>query len=153
MPLVSLIHELMGTGNAFEAIDVVEFGSDFVAEQPARTSWAYSPCAHFLRVAPDKVTEGTLVRDLLGTSDNTDLIESADLGTEAAVYAEDFAIDERCKGKEVEDLTCCFPHRCVAILLLALFVESVHLGDLARFVVPSDKRDPVWVPFFKSVSI
>lgn len=45
--------------------------------------------------------------------------------------AENFAVNDRAENQEVEDLTAGFPNGCVAIFLLAFFVESVYLGDLA----------------------
>ena len=145
MPLVALVHELVGARDAFETIDVVEFGRDLVAKEPAGTSRAHGPCTNFLRIAPDQVTKGTFVWNLLRASNNTNLVESADFRTEATVHAKNFAIDQRCEGKEVKDLAGCLPHRRIAVLLLTLFVEAIHLGDLAGFVVPSNERDSVWI--------
>lgn len=61
------------------------------------------------------------------------------------MHAEYFAIDDGGQGKEVEYLTAALPHGCVAVFLLAFFVEAVDLRDLARFVVASDEGDLVGV--------
>lgn len=83
------------------------------------------------------------MRDLLRAGDDADLVESADLGTETAVHAEHFAVDDGGQDEEVEDLAAGLPDGRVAVLLLTLLVETVDLGDLAGFVVASDESDAV----------
>ena len=83
--------------------------------------------------------------DLLGPSDDTDLIKGPDLGTQAAMDAEDFAIDDGSEDQEVEHLAATFPDRGIAVLLLAFFVEAVDLGDLARLMIATDESDTIWV--------
>jgi hypothetical protein len=73
------------------------------------------------------------------------LVECSDLRAEAAVYAKDFAVDDRAESHEVEDLTACFPDRCIAVFLNTFFVEAVDLGDLAGFVVAAHECDAVRV--------
>lgn len=71
------------------------------------------------------------MRDFLRASNDADLVERADFGAQTAVYTEDFTVDYGSKDEEVEYLAAAFPDRCIAVLLLAFFVETVHLGDLA----------------------
>ena len=52
-------------------------------------------------------------------------------------------INHGAKDKEVEDLTASFPHGCIAVLLLAFFIEPVDLCDLTRFMVPADQSHPI----------
>lgn len=85
------------------------------------------------------------MRNLLGTSDNPDLVDRANLGTEASVDAEDLAINNGGKHEEIKDLAACLPHRRITILLLALFVESVYLRDLPRLVITSHEDDSIRV--------
>lgn len=59
--------------------------------------------------------------------------------------AEDFAVNDGAKDEEIEDLTASFPDGGVAVFLLAFFVESVYLGDLARLVIAADEGDAVGV--------
>lgn len=61
------------------------------------------------------------------------------------MYAEDFAVDDSAEGHKVKDLTARLPDRCVAVFLHTFFVEAVDLGDLAGFVVATDKSHAVWV--------
>jgi hypothetical protein len=71
------------------------------------------------------------MRDLLGASDDANLIKRSDFGGETTVNTEYSAINDSSQGKEVEDLTARLPDRGVSIRLLAFFVKSVYLGDLA----------------------
>lgn len=50
------------------------------------------------------------------------------------------------QGEVVEDLCAIFPGVGVAVLLLALIVEAVHLGDLPALVVTPEERDLVGPP-------
>ena len=59
--------------------------------------------------------------------------------------AQDFAVNDCRQCEEIEDLAARFPDRRVAVLLLALLVETVHLGDLSRFVVAAYERDLVGI--------
>ena len=59
--------------------------------------------------------------------------------------AENLAVDDGAEGHEVEDLTTCFPDRCVAVFLHAFFIETINLGDLAGFVVTADEGYAVGV--------
>ncbi len=108
--LVTLVDKLMGTRNELKAIDVVELGSHFISKQPAGTAWRYSPCPNIFRITPHQVAEGALVGNLLSSSNDTDLVEGADLRTQAAMDAENLAIDDCTEDEEVEDLTTGFPH-------------------------------------------
>ena len=85
------------------------------------------------------------MRDLLRSGNYSNLIQRSDLRAQAPVHAEDFAVDDGGKGKEIEDLTARFPDRSVAVLLLAFFVEAVDLRYLPGFVVPAHESDFVWV--------
>ena len=152
MPLVALVDELVCARNQLQAIDVVELRGHFVAKQPACAAGADSPGFHFLRVAPYQVAEGAFVRDLLGARDHANLVKSADFGGQTTMYTEDFAVDESGEGEEVEDLSGGFPDGGVAVLLVALFIKAVDLGDLAGFVVAADEGDTIGVAEERSVS-
>lgn len=142
---VAFINELMSSRDELEAIHVVELRSYFIPKQPTRPPWRYSPRPHIFRITPYQVAESTLVGDLLRPSDDADLIQGADFGAEAAVHAEDFAVDDGAQHEEVEDLTAGFPDGGVAVFGLAFFVEAVDLGYLTGFVVAADEGYAVGV--------
>lgn len=110
---------------------MVELGGNLISKQPARATWTHSPCIDVLGIAPYQVTECTLVRNLLGSGDDPDLIDGPDLGAEATVHTQDSPIYNGGQDKEVEYLAACLPNRGVAILCLTFFIEPVNLGDLS----------------------
>lgn len=124
---------------------MVEFGSHLVTKQPARSSGTYCPCIDIFGIAPYQVTECTLMRNLLSSGDNPDLINGPDFGTEPAMYAENGSVHDRSEDQEVKDLTACLPHRCVSVFCLTFLVEAVDLCDLSGFVVASDEDDSIRV--------
>ena len=69
------------------------------------------------------------MRDLLVPLDEADLVQGPDVGREAAVDAEDLAVDERGDGEHIEDLAAVAPHVTVAVLVLALVIEPIDLCD------------------------
>jgi hypothetical protein len=143
--LVALVDQLMSTRNQLESIDMVELRCDFIPEQPPRPTRRNSPGANVLRITPDEIAEGAFVGDLLSASNDTDLVNCADFRTQPTVDAEDFAVNDGAEDEEIEDLAAGFPDGGVAVFLLAFFVETVHLGDLARLVVAADEGDAVGV--------
>jgi hypothetical protein len=136
----------MSTSNELQAIDVIELGRNLVTKEPASTTWRNSPCLDILRITPDQVAESTLMRNLLGTSNDTDLINSANLRAQTTMNAKNFTINNGGEDKEIENLAARLPDRRIAVLLLALFVETVDLSDLARLVVATDEGDLVRIP-------
>ncbi len=127
----------MSTSNKFQAVDMIELGRNLVAKEPTSTTGRNSPSIDILRITPDQVTEGTLMRNFLSAGDNTDLIDGTDLRTQTTMNTENFTINNGSKNKEIEDLAARFPNRSIAILLLTLLVETINLGDLTGLVVTS----------------
>lgn len=92
--LVALVDQLMGPGNRCQPVDVVELGGHLVSKEPARTARTDSPCVDIFRIAPYKIAKGTLMRNLLGAGNDSDLVDGADLGAETAMDAEHGAVDD-----------------------------------------------------------
>jgi hypothetical protein len=136
----------MSTCNELEAIDVVELSSDLVSKQPPCATRANSPSLDVFRIAPDKITKGTLVRYLLSSCYNADLVDGSDLGAKATVNTENLAINNSSQDQEVEHLAACLPDRGIAVLLLALLIEPVDLSDLSRFMVTTNKNNSIRIP-------
>lgn len=57
------------------------------------------------------------------------------------MHAKHPAVHYRAQSEVIKHFTAPPPHVGAPILSLAFIVESVHLGDLARFVVTTDERD------------
>ena len=64
--------------------------------------------------------------------------------------AEDLVVNERGEGEVVEEVGEVFPDVCVSVLPKALIVETVDLGDLARFVVASEDCNTLGIADFES---
>ncbi len=84
----------MRPGNCLQSVDVVEFRSYLIAEKPTGAAGTDCPGIDILRVAPHEITEGSLMWNLLRTCDDADLINSPNLGRQAAVDAEDGAVND-----------------------------------------------------------
>ena len=135
----------MRTCNELKAIDMIELCSNFVAKQPSSPARRHSPRSNIFWIAPYQIAESAFVRNLLGTSNDTDLVEGANLRTQATVDAEDLAVDDCTEHKEIKYLAAGFPNGCIAVLLLAFFVESVDLSDLAGLVIAAYKGHAIRV--------
>lgn len=79
-----------------------------------------------------------------GGGTSADLKSVAEKG--AGSKKTDLVVDEGGQGQVVEEVGKVLPDVGVAVLAQALVVKAVHLGDLSRFVVPAEDRDPVAVP-------
>jgi len=94
----------MCASDEFEAVDVIELGSNLVTKQPTSTTRGDSPSLNILRIRPDEITKGPLMRNFLSTSDNTNLINSSDLRAQTTVNAKDLAVNDSSKDEEIKDL-------------------------------------------------
>jgi hypothetical protein len=144
--LIAFIDELVSTSDELKTVDMIKLGCNLVSKEPACTTGRNSPRLDILRIAPDQVAKSTLMRDLLGTSNDTDLIDGTDLRTQAAVNAENLTVNDSSKDEKIKYLAARLPDRRVSIFLLALLVKAINLGDLAGFMVASNECDLVGVP-------
>jgi hypothetical protein len=137
--LVTLVNKLVRSRNCRQAVHVIKLGRDLVAEQPPGTTRTNGPCFNVIRIAPHKITEGSLMRNLLSPGDD------ADLGTQSTVNTQHGAVDNGGQDEKVKHLTASLPHGSIAVLLLAFLVEAIYLGDLAGFMVAADENYPVGI--------
>jgi hypothetical protein len=84
--------------------------------------------------------------DLLRTGNHSYLIDRPDLWAQPAMDTQHLPVDNRSQDEEIKDMAACFPYRGVAVFLLALFVETVYLGDLPGLVVSAYENDSFGVP-------
>lgn len=66
------------------------------------------------------------------------------------MHAENLVVNDGGQAEVVEDFRAVSPHVDGAILLEALIVETVHLSDLAGFVVSANQGDSVRIPHLQS---
>lgn len=88
---------------------MVELGGNLITKEPASATRTHGPCINVFGIAPYQVTESTLVRNLLSSGDDPDLIDSSDLGAETAVNTKDGTVYNRSEDKEIEDLATGLP--------------------------------------------
>mmetsp|Transcript_5081 Transcript_5081/g.16373 ORF Transcript_5081/g.16373 Transcript_5081/m.16373 type:complete len:211 (-) Transcript_5081:549-1181(-) len=93
--LVALLDELVRPRNQVEPVESVEVLCRLLAKQPAGAPGADRPVLDVLRVRPDEVAKSALVGDLLHPVDRPDLVQQLHVGRQAAVDAEDGALDYR----------------------------------------------------------
>lgn len=65
------------------------------------------------------------------------------------MYAQYLAVNHGCQCKVVEYLATISPNVSRTVLSVAFVIEAIHLGDLARLMVPSYESDSIWVSYFK----
>lgn len=88
---VALLHQLMGTSNQLQTVDMAEIVGYLRSEHPSSTTGVDSPVLDILRVRPHQVAERTLMRDFDLTVDSPDLVDSFDFGRESSMHTEDLA--------------------------------------------------------------
>jgi hypothetical protein len=108
--LIALIDKLMSTSNELKSIHMIEFSCDLVSKKPASPTRGNSPSINFLWVTPDQVAESSFVGYLLCTSNNTNLIDSANLWTQSPMNAKNFSIDNGGQYEEVKNLAAGLPN-------------------------------------------
>lgn len=139
----------MGSCHQGQAIVVVERLRNVLSKCVARTTRGYSPTAPVIRVRPEEVAHGPLVRHLLDTIEGTDVVEGINTRRQPSVQAEDLIIDQGSKREVVEEVCEVLPDIRIAILSQAFVIEAVDLGNLARLVVTSKDCDALGVSDLK----
>ena len=59
--------------------------------------------------------------------------------------AENFLFHDSSQGEVIEEICEVFPHVGIAILAKTFIVETVDLGDLARFMISTENSDSILV--------
>ena len=79
-----------------------------------------------------------------------DLINAVYTGTQTAMHTEDLIIDDDAQGKEVKHVGEVMPDIGVTIFAVTLGIESVRLGDTARFMIATNQMDALGIPEFEA---
>ena len=143
--LVALHDKLVRPRNERDVVATAELVGLGLAKQVAGAARRHRPRRHLLRVRPEKIAHGALVRHLLLAVKHADLVDGFHVGAEAAVDAENAALaaHHRTQQDVVKHLAAVAPHIDAAVLAETLVVETVDGGDLAQLVVAADERDLV----------
>lgn len=68
----------MGARDKLEPVDVVELSDNIGSEKIAGASRRHVPAGDVLRIAPQQIAHGAVVRDLLLAIDGSNLVEGVD---------------------------------------------------------------------------
>lgn len=77
--------------------------------------------------------------------DESNLIESLDLGRETTVHTQNRVVDDGRYGQIVEKFAARLPRIGITVLVHAFVVEAVHLRNLTWLVIAAQQRDSVRV--------
>jgi len=144
-PVISLHDKLMSSRNQRQAVVVVERLRYILPERVPGAARGDTPAASVIRVRPQQVTHGSLVRHFLDPVEGPDIVQRVDRRGQAAVQAEYLVIDEGSEREVVEEVGKVLPDVGIAVLAEALVVEAVDLRDLTRLVVAAQDGDPLRV--------
>ena len=84
-----------------------------------------------VRVRPQQVAHGPLVRHFNLPIDRPDLIKSVQIRRKTAVQGKDLTLDNRSEWQQIEKISVVFPHVSIPIFAQALIVEAIDLRNLA----------------------
>ena len=93
-PIISFHYQLVSSGHQSEAVGVVECLRDVLSEGVSRPPGRDSPSTSVIRVRPQEVTHGSLVRNLLEPVQSSDVIQGVDTGGKTAMQAEYLAVNQ-----------------------------------------------------------
>lgn len=142
-PVVSIHDKLMSTCDSHQVIGVIELFGDVLAERVASTSWRDTPTTSVIRVRPEEITDGTLVRSLLNAIELADLIKCIDRGGETTVEAENLILYDGSERKVVKEFSESLPDISITIFTEAFIIETVYLSDLSALVISSKDGDSI----------
>mmetsp|Transcript_1685 Transcript_1685/g.4987 ORF Transcript_1685/g.4987 Transcript_1685/m.4987 type:complete len:273 (+) Transcript_1685:109-927(+) len=144
-PIVALHHQLMRPGDQLQPVGVVELLRDVLAEGVACTARRNAPAAAVVRVRPEKVAHGALVRHLLDAVQLPDVVEGVEGRRDASVHADDLVLDDGGHGQVVKGVREQLPDRRSAVCSHAFVEEAVHLRDLTALVVATEEGDALLI--------
>jgi hypothetical protein len=79
----------------------------------------------------------------------TNIVKGIQRRGKTTVEAENLSLNQRSKGKIVEEIRKIFPHIGGPILSQTFIIKAVHLGDLTAFVISSENRNSMSVANFQ----
>jgi hypothetical protein len=165
----------MRPGHQSQPVVVVERLRNVLPKRVSSPAWRDAPSDAVIRVRPQQVAHWSLVRYLLYSVNRPHMIESINRRREPSVEAENLSmmsttplsalptscesyttpqpatrctylvVNERCQGKKIKQVGEEPPDVGIAVFTQALVVETVHLSNLARFVIAAQDGDAIAV--------
>lgn len=117
----------------------------YSSEGPSCPSRAHVVTTALVGVTPQKITNGSIVRNLLNPVKFPDMIKGIDVWGQSPMGSKDLILHYSCQGKIVKEVSEHFPCVCVLILPDTLIVETVVLSNCSRLMIPSQNSNPVFI--------
>jgi len=149
-PVVPLHHQLVSSGHQGQTIAVVECLGDVLTKCVSSSSGRDSPATSVIRVRPEQVAHGTLVRNLLESVQGADVVQSVDAGRQSSMETEDLTVHQGSQRKIVKQIGEIFPNIGIAILPQTLVIKSIDLGDLSALMITTEDGDAAAKPHLES---
>mmetsp|Transcript_5576 Transcript_5576/g.10002 ORF Transcript_5576/g.10002 Transcript_5576/m.10002 type:complete len:303 (+) Transcript_5576:159-1067(+) len=149
LPLITLHHKLMGSGNEVKIVNMGELFCNVLPKRVTRSSWRNPPATPVIRVRPHKITHGPFVGDFLHTVQVPGMIKSINRGGESTMETENTICDHGCHGKIIEGVCEMLPHIGVSIFSQAFVIETINLSDLTTLVISTEDCDAIPIPNFQ----
>jgi len=97
--LVPVLNNLMGPADKVEVVSVEELAHDVGPEGEADATVVLAPTLNILvRIRPQEVAQQACVGNVCWPHDPSDLLHALEVGTQAAVAAEDLLVNYGCNG-------------------------------------------------------
>lgn len=87
-------HQLVGSGDHFQIVVVVELLSDVLSEGVPGATGVDAPPATVVRVRPQEIAHWALVGDFLLSIEALDVVQGLDGGRQAAMQTEELLLDD-----------------------------------------------------------
>mmetsp|Transcript_16426 Transcript_16426/g.40599 ORF Transcript_16426/g.40599 Transcript_16426/m.40599 type:complete len:318 (+) Transcript_16426:882-1835(+) len=145
-PFVALHHQLVRPRDQLNVVHLVEGFHHVAAEEISRAPRAEAPAVALLGIAPEQIAHGSVVGHLALPVDRADLVQIRHHRREPPVHAKNLVLDQRGEREVVENFGAVPPDIHGTVLAQTLVVETVHLGDLPRFVVSADQKHALGIP-------
>jgi len=128
-----------------EVVFVKELGNNLCSEGEGHTAIVLPPTHSVLvRVRPEQVTQQSLVWDVGGPHDASDLLHRLKVRTQSPVTTEDLLVHDGSHGQAVEAVCESLPQLDV-VSPLAFVVEAVDPVDGRALVVPTEQEEVLGV--------
>jgi hypothetical protein len=83
----------MSTGDAYEAVGVVELFRNILSERVASTSRRDTPTTSIIRIRPEEITNRSFVRNFLDSIKGFNLVEGIDTWRKSSMKAENSVVN------------------------------------------------------------
>jgi hypothetical protein len=124
-PIEPLHHKLMSACDSRQTIRMIELFWDILPETIPCTSWRNTPSTPIIRVRPEQVADGTLMRYLLNAIELSYLVQCVYAGRETTMEAEDLILNDCSERQKIKQFCVNFPNVRITILSQTLIIKTI----------------------------